>query len=239
MFEIITLSQTNCYLFRTKAGYLLIDCGNQHDEYKFVSILKHLGVKLSDISYLVLTHHHSDHCGLLNFIVSKAPQVKVVMSSVCAGFMQSGSNHKHKNERFSNPSLHFIFGIYSKLSKNCQESFPPYFLRKSDLIIEQDDYSLLPGLGIQGKILLTPGHTEDSLSVIVEDTAFVGDAARNILNFTGTPYQPIILYNYDACLSSWNKLIASGAKTIYPAHGKAFCIKKLINRCFLTAQYLI
>ena len=58
--------------------------------------------------------------------------------------------------------------------------------------------------------------------MIVGEDAFVGDAARNILGFLGTPYQPILLYDKGACLESWERLLSMGVKRIHPGHGKSF-----------------
>jgi glyoxylase-like metal-dependent hydrolase (beta-lactamase superfamily II) len=77
---------TNCYLLKTASGFLLIDCGNENDRKTFLNKLKQLHISLKDINYLLITHHHNDHCGLLNFITSENPAIKVIMSSKCAGF---------------------------------------------------------------------------------------------------------------------------------------------------------
>lgn len=149
------------------------------------------------------------------------------MHKKCGDYLQTGAHFKHEGEKYSNPVLGFIIDTYSKFNRSWSESFTPYFNRLSDIIIEHDNVNLLPELGIDGKILLTPGHTEDSLSVIIGKAAFVGDAARNMLNFAGTPYQPILLYDLEACYKSWSKLIEEEVNVICPAHGKTFAAKKL------------
>ena len=80
---------------------------------------------------------------------------------------------------------------------------------------------------IPGKVLHTPGHTDDSISLIVGEDAFVGDAARNILQLTGAPYKPVLFYNLKACRDSWRKLLATGVKRIHPGHGNSFPIQRL------------
>lgn len=227
-FKTITLSQTNCYLLKAKDGYLLIDCGNAYDTKVFLSSISKLGIAPTDIHYLFLTHHHSDHCGLLNFLMSANPKIRVIMSKKCAEYLKTGTHYKHNNERYSNSALRLIIGTYSRLNKKWSESFEPFFIRTEDMIVEYDNDTLLSLLGIKGMILITPGHTEDSISIVTGKAAFVGDAARNMLNITGTPYQPLLLYDLEACYRSWDKLIKVGAKKIYPAHGKPFDIQRLI-----------
>jgi glyoxylase-like metal-dependent hydrolase (beta-lactamase superfamily II) len=54
------------------------------------------------------------------------------------------------------------------------------------MVVSSDDFDLLKNIGIEGKILYTPGHLRDSISVVLSDgNAFVGDAAMNFLNFCG------------------------------------------------------
>lgn len=76
---------------------------------------------------------------------------------------------------------------------------------------------------------MTPGHTEDSISLVAGEAAFVGDAARNTLNFAGMSYHPILLYDEEICRESWNRLINEGVKRIFPAHGRPFDATKLMT----------
>lgn len=228
-FRTIKLSQTNCYLLTCKDGFLLIDCGNVSDKLTFLYNLNKIGVDPSQIRCLFLTHHHNDHCGLLSYLVSVNPGIKVIMTRKCADYLQTGTHFIQCSERYSNPLLNLFINTYSRFIKKLSINFEPYFVREKDFIIEEDNNNLLGQLGIEGSIILTPGHTEDSMSIVTSSSAFIGDAARNMLNFTGTPYQPIILYALEECHNSWHKLIDSGVKEIYPAHGKPFGSEKLRN----------
>jgi glyoxylase-like metal-dependent hydrolase (beta-lactamase superfamily II) len=92
-----------------------------------------------------------------------------------------------------------------------------------------DDAQVLKTIGIDGKILHTPGHTYDSISVLLSDgRAIVGDAAMNILSFCQIKYRPILLQDMDWVFESWRKLIEHGARHIYPARGNDFPAPKLI-----------
>lgn len=224
----IKLSQTRCFLLQAREGYLLIDCGNPYDQEVFLNNLHEQSIALSDIHYLLLTHHHNDHAGLLPFLTKANPDLQVIMSKTCAAYLKTGKHVKPMQEHYSNLGLHLLIGLFNRFNKHFSERFTPYCGRFQDRLIEGDSDTLLPELGINGKICCTPGHTVDSLSVVVGQVAFVGDAARNILNITGTPYQPILVNDLEACYHSWNKLLHEGAKTIYPAHGKPFRADKLV-----------
>ncbi len=80
---------------------------------------------------------------------------------------------------------------------------------------------------LNGKILFTPGHTEDSISLLVDGNLFCGDAAMN-----GLPSShKITIWVEDKTVfaKSWDVMLASGAAKIYPAHGKPF-IPQLLTK---------
>ncbi|MHC4604958.1 MAG: MBL fold metallo-hydrolase, partial [Planctomycetota bacterium] len=90
--------------------------------------------------------------------------------------------------------------------------------------------NLLKGIGIDGVILHTPGHTSDSISVLLSDgSAFVGDAAMNFLRGTGVGHRPIYIEDINTVYESWRKLRERGARVIYPSHGRPFSATKLVQ----------
>jgi glyoxylase-like metal-dependent hydrolase (beta-lactamase superfamily II) len=106
--------------------------------------------------------------------------------------------------------------------------FEPLLLTDQDFILDDDDPHLLPGIGIDGQILYTPGHSSDSISVITSSgKAFCGDAAMNYLNFAGCRHRPIYLADEQVVFASWKKMLEKGPKTFYPAHGKPFGAERL------------
>lgn len=59
--QIIKIFPTNCFLLRTKNGYLLIDTSFPEKYGIFVEELEKRNIKLAEIKYLLLTHYHDDH----------------------------------------------------------------------------------------------------------------------------------------------------------------------------------
>lgn len=57
------LGNTNCYLIKYPDGYLLIDNSNTKYYQKFIEELEKRNIDVSEIKYLLLTHHHYDHAG--------------------------------------------------------------------------------------------------------------------------------------------------------------------------------
>jgi len=226
-FQKITLSQTNCFLLLTANGCLLVDCGNACDEHALTLKLKKLGLSPSSIQYLLLTHHHSDHCGLLSFLVSANPNIKIIMSQKCARYLELGFNHVQPEEKYASTPLQYAITLFQKLSGKLSNTFLPYYARSGDILLGEEFADLLPIAGIDGIILPTPGHTEDSISLVVGENAFVGDAARTLLNFLGAAYEPILIYNRNVCLKSWERIIDTRARLVHPSHGESFDIKHI------------
>ena len=73
---------------------------------------------------------------------------------------------------------------------------------------------------LQGKILFTPGHTADSISLKVGNVIFCGDAAMN--DFPSIKRLIIWIEDKLDFEKSWNVLLAENADAIYPAHGRPF-----------------
>ncbi|MGB9370758.1 MAG: MBL fold metallo-hydrolase, partial [Halobacteriota archaeon] len=84
------------------------------------------------------------------------------------------------------------------------------------------------GIPLDGKIIETPGHTVDSVSGLFGDSdCLIGDAASNFLQFLGSKYYVILITDMGAYYESWEKVIAAGARRIFPAHGAPFAVDKL------------
>jgi glyoxylase-like metal-dependent hydrolase (beta-lactamase superfamily II) len=61
--------------------------------------------------------------------------------------------------------------------------------------------------------------------------AFVGDLAMNVFPVRIGPGMPIFAEITNIIKESWRLLISSGAKKIYPAHGKPFNTDALEKLC--------
>lgn len=234
----LSLSVTNDYLIKAKDNeYILIDTGYVEDWELFRRRLKEADVELSNISHIILTHHHDDHCGLLNEIVQENNDIKIVMSDMTKELLLKGENDKTHGGGLINRRISFLFhfkqlylSIFLKkhIDKKNNLKFPPYQFRKNDIIVSDGTKLNDIGINLPGKIIETPGHSIDSISVMFEDgDCFVGDAAANFLKFAGTKYCVIYVMDIAQYYSSWKKIIEQKAKTIYPAHGKPFGINKL------------
>jgi len=220
----LKIGPTNCYLLKSEDGRLLIDTSLPTCFKQFIRELKTIRVDLSEIKCLLLTHSHDDHAGFAAEVKDKT-KCKIIVHENAAEALKNGCN---KNVgRYLNRPASIFMSLYSWVKRRSWE-YSPVTLDDDDIIVADYNDDILKTLGIGGRILYTPGHTNDSLSVILANgDAFVGDACMNFLSFLH--YRPIALHNLDLVFESWRKIIESGAKTIYPAHGKPFAVEGLIH----------
>ncbi len=220
----ITLGPTNVYLLNVNNGYLLIDT-SYPDKYElFVQKLNEININISEIKYLLLTHHHNDHAGFAAQLV-KNSGAKIIVHKAAKPYLENG--RMDPDLKGVNLRLKFMLGLASMLS---QFTYPPVELRDTDYILEDDTFDLLKETGLNGSILYTPGHSADSISLLLADgSAFVGDAAMNTPPVLGAKHRPIFIQDMTSVYKSWKKLISMGAKEIFPAHGKPFSAGELKN----------
>ena len=72
--------------------------------------------------------------------------------------------------------------------------------------------------------------------VFDDGDCIVGDAAANFPQLLGTKYCVIIIKNIETYYASWRKLIAAGARQIFPAHGGPFPVEKLEQNIYKNSQ---
>ena len=81
----------------------------------------------------------------------------------------------------------------------------------------EDSRAFLRGLGIDGEILHTPGHSDDSVSLALDDgMLFVGD-----LN----PLYELELHRGTEIEDSWNRLLSLKPVTVYYGHASPADLK--------------
>ena len=118
----------------------------------FHHALKANGIRLNQISCVMATHYHPDHCGLIGQLQEQGIQLLLMDS-------QAGAVH--------NPD--YIFA-------RAKREYTPVDPAKAVIISANESRTFLKRLGIEGEILRTASHSEDSVSLILDDgNCFVGD----------------------------------------------------------------
>jgi len=212
----IKIGINRCYLIKDE-GTILIDAGNPNRIHAFQKSFERLPIHPNEIGLILLTHGDHDHVG-------SAKELKELTGAKIAIHDHDKLNFEHSLYNFPpgvttwGRLLHFIL---NPILKNVFTGIPT---EKADIVLDENDYSLID-FGIPGKIIYTPGHTQGSVSVLLETgEAFVGCLAHNNLPFRFRPGLPIFAEDIEKVKESWKPIIQQGAKTIYPAHGNSFSV---------------
>ena len=165
-----------------------------------------------------MTHAHDDHAGFLNELLEKNADLKVIMSNKSMSTLKRGQN---SFEGGCSTVLAWIFCKLMGLVGKAEHRFPVIEDKYDSRFIEitESNKEELEKI-LQGKILFTPGHTADSISLKVENVIFCGDAAMN--DFPSIKRLIIWIEDTIDFEKSWDVLIAENADAIYPAHGRPF-----------------
>ena len=208
----------NPYVYPSTNGYIMIDTGYAHSLRSVESRLNQNGIELSDIKYVFLTHAHDDHAGFLNELLGKNPDLKVIMSNKSMPTLKRGQN---SFDGGCSTVLAWIFCKLMGLVGKAEHRFPAVEEQYHDRFIEltETNKEVVEDI-LQGKILFTPGHTADSISLRVGQIIFCGDAAMNDL----PSIRRLTIWIEDTAkfYKSWDVLLAEKADAIYPAHGRPF-----------------
>lgn len=221
MHQIFTLrfDLNRCYLIRGKQT-IMIDGGPPGKRKRFLNQLRELNIEPGEIKLIVLTHGDFDH-------ISSAKDLKEITGAKVA-------IHQNDLENLEKGLFHWPPGVtlWGKISRFLLK---PVLIRvysipslNPDIVLNDFDFPLQE-YGIDGKIVFTPGHTAGSVSVVLDTgEAFAGCMAQNSLPFTLHPRWPIYATDLIQLKKSWKTLIQSGAKTIYPGHGKPFSVETIL-----------
>jgi glyoxylase-like metal-dependent hydrolase (beta-lactamase superfamily II) len=226
--SVLRLSVTNCYLLQADNGFVLVDTGYDWEWETFRRSLDEARIGLQDIGFLILTHHHDDHAGLIGRLLIENPMIRVVMSRCTQELLPRGKNDRSHGGAYINRRVNALLTLKKMFDTRWTHTFPAYFTRKGDIIVADGIRLRDIGIDLDGKIIETPGHTFDSISVLLDDgDCLVGDAAASFLSFAGTKHCIIYLEDLGQYYASWIRIIDAGAKRILPAHGRPFGVDEL------------
>lgn len=175
---------TNYYLLPETSGYLMVDAGWPGTLPKLLNACKRKGVALAQVRHVLVTHFHPDHAGLVQEL--KAAGARLLLMEIQREAVAPMARHMKPEQHYTEIDLHDNIDLSLADSRD--------FLKK---------------IGLNGEIIATPGHSDDSVSLILDEgLAFTGDLG---LDLNPEPE--------DVTHQSWQRIRALGVETIYPAHG--------------------
>lgn len=177
---------TNYWVISAGTSRVLVDLGWPGTMGKMRANLKRMDVPITEIEYALATHYHIDHAGVAQEL--KLAGVPLLVIDVQVAAIPRMKTWIKPQDEYMEITTH------------------------DNVIISRDESrSLLESIGIPGEIVHTPGHSDDSVSLLLDDgSVFTGDL---------TPPQYIGLEDPDVIHASWRLLRERGATHVYPGHG--------------------
>ena len=185
MIQLLKYGNTNCFYIKGKNGSILVDTDWAGTLQLFYRKIKEWDIH--NINYILITHYHPDHMGIVQDIIENM-NAKLLVIDVQKDY------------------IHCSDKIFEK-DKNID--FKP-INTEPVIILCDESRKFLKELGIDGEIIHTPGHSEDSISIILDDgIAIVGDLYD--LNSAK-------IFNDERINNSWNKILSHNISKIYYGH---------------------
>lgn len=179
---------TNTFFIRGMRGNLLVDTDYAGTLPAFYKAIKEQEIKISDITYVLATHYHPDHIGLISELIRLGVKLLVV-DAQC-------------------PYIHFADTIFGRDKSLAYEPIPT---DHATIIGTEESRAFLKRLGIDGEIVRTTSHSADSISLILDGgECFVGDLEP-------IEYLAAYEQN-DKLKHDWELIMRFTPKTIYYAH---------------------
>ncbi|MEO6222168.1 MAG: MBL fold metallo-hydrolase [Vicinamibacterales bacterium] len=178
---------TNFWVVSHATTRLLVDLGWPGTMGTMRANLDRAGVPLREIRYGLATHYHPDHAGLAQQL--KLAGVPLLMVDVQVALAPVLATIVKPTDGYLDVTMH------DNTTISCQES-----------------RSILERIGFAGEIVHTPGHSNDSVSLLLDDgSVFTGDLTP--------PFLAVDEEQATVLRSSWQQLRERGASRIYPGHG--------------------
>lgn len=183
---------TNFWVISVGRNRLLVDLGWPGKAAALFANLERMGVPLSEIRYGLATHYHIDHAGAAQDLKRRGVPLLVMEEQVAAIPLM---------KQWTKPA----------------DNYTEITTHDNVVISCADSRRFLAELGIAGEILHTPGHSDDSVTLVLGiGCAFTGDLTMESMVATEDP----------AVVShSWQLLRDRGITTIYAGHGNPYYLQ--------------
>ncbi len=217
----LKLGIVNSFIIKGKKA-VLVDTGYPGNTDKILRHLEKNSISPTDLSLIILTHGHIDHHGSAGELRS-ATGAPVAIHRADADYLKKGI------DCLGNPTGLVGWVIKSLFARGSELRTRSLI---ADIIIEGE--MDLSAFGVEGNIILTPGHTKGSLSVVLRGgEAIVGDLIMSGFLFRKLPRPPLFVVDETEWKQSLKIMAKLSAGTIFISHGGPIsnvCFQRFVNK---------
>lgn len=198
----VNMGHVKVYFVQTEDGYILVDTGMPDEDGSLDEAFTSAGINPQEVQLIIITHAHPDHSGS----IAQAKEItgaKILCHESAASYIRNGVCSPIIAQNFKGRFMNAVSPEWE------------YQGVEPDILINREFD--LGEYGISGKVVHTPGHTEDSVTIILDSgEMLLGDLVRG--------KEPKIhlgqFYEDEAVLLQSLEMIAGyNAKKIYMSHG--------------------
>ncbi|MCE9602747.1 MAG: MBL fold metallo-hydrolase [Gemmatimonadetes bacterium] len=188
---------TNFWVVSVGRSRLLLDLGWPGMGAELLHNLERAGIPLAEIRYGFATHYHIDHAGAAQDLKARGMRLLVWEQQVAA--IPAMKQHIKASDHYTE------IVPQGNVVKRCDES-----------------RALLAELGIAGEVVPTPGHSDDSVSLVLDSgECFTGDLTMETM--VGAEDAQVVA-------ASWARLRALGARMVYAGHARPYAMPAAPSR---------
>ena len=136
---------TKTFYIKGDKGGLLVDTDYAGTLPEFYRSLKQNGITVKDISYVLATHYHPDHMGLIGDLQKQGVMLLLV---------DVQKDHVHFSD---------------EIFRRDRIPFSPVDDMSAEVISCAESRAFLADMGICGEIVSTPSHSADSVALMLDD----------------------------------------------------------------------
>ena len=187
---------------------VLVDSGSPKDTPAIIGAIERAGLDIKDLSLILHTHAHFDHCGCTADLQQKSGAIVAIHKLDSQAFSEGRSVPIKPITLFGKFLMYFM-----------KDGYKP---AKIDILI--DDEFDLHSYGVEGKVIMTPGHTPGSISVLLDNGEIIaGDllGGGRLLGLfqAGRPSYHHWYLDMDKAEKSIDLVMAYSPRRMYVGHG--------------------